>query len=91
VVQCTYQILIPLFHNINNLHTVYEIDYQHLSALSLQCVNDQTLHEVSVMYSQSYVNYVMKDSFPVSRIDNELDALSGAEWFNVLDLQRCYF
>jgi hypothetical protein len=30
------------------------------------------------------VNYVMKDSFPVSRIDNELDALSGAEWFNVL-------
>jgi hypothetical protein len=37
------------------------------------------------------VNYVMKDSFPVSRIDNELDALSGAEWFNVLDLQRCYF
>jgi hypothetical protein len=33
----------------------------------------------------------MKDSFPVSRIDNELDALSGAEWFNVLDLQRCYF
>ena len=37
------------------------------------------------------VNDVMKDSFPVSRIDNELDALSGAEWFNVLDLQRCYF
>ena len=26
-----------------------------------------------------------KDSFPVARIDDKLDALSGAEWFNVLD------
>lgn len=32
-----------------------------------------------------------KDSFPVSRIDDKLDALSGAEWFNVLDLQSGYF
>ena len=37
------------------------------------------------------VNDVMKkDSFPVSRIDNELDALSEAEWFNVLDLQMLF-
>lgn len=32
-----------------------------------------------------------KDSFPVSRIDDKLDALSGAEWFHVLDLQSGYF
>ena len=32
-----------------------------------------------------------KDLFPVLRIDDKLDALSGAEWFNVLDIQSGYF
>jgi hypothetical protein len=32
-----------------------------------------------------------KDSSPVSLIDDKLDALSGAEWFNVLNFQSGYF
>ena len=32
-----------------------------------------------------------KDSSPVSLIDDKLDALSGAEWFNVLNFHSGYF
>ena len=38
------------------------------------------------------LNHVTKkDSFPISRIDDKLDALIGSSWFNVLDLQSGYF
>lgn len=32
-----------------------------------------------------------KDSFPVLRVDDKLDALVGAQWFCTLDLQSGYW
>jgi hypothetical protein len=36
-------------------------------------------------------NVTIKDSYPLPRIDDSLDALRGFKWFSVLDLSRGYF
>ena len=36
-------------------------------------------------------NVTIKDSYPLPRIDDSLDALRGSKWFSVLDLSSGYF
>ena len=36
-------------------------------------------------------NLTLKDSYPLPRIDESLDALRGSKWFSTLDLQSGYF
>ena len=36
-------------------------------------------------------NVTIKDSYPLPRIDDSLDALMGSKWFSVLDLSSGYF
>ena len=36
-------------------------------------------------------NVTLKDSYPLPRIDDSLDALRGAKWYSVLDLSSGYF
>ena len=36
-------------------------------------------------------NLTLKDSYPLPRIDESLDALRGSKWFSALDLQSGYF
>ena len=36
-------------------------------------------------------NLTLKDSYPLPRIDEYLDALRGSKWFSTLDLQSGYF
>ena len=36
-------------------------------------------------------NLTLKDSYPLPRIDESLDALQGSKWFSTLDLQSGYF
>ncbi|PIK34107.1 Retrovirus-related Pol polyprotein from transposon [Apostichopus japonicus] len=36
-------------------------------------------------------NVTNKDAFPLSRIDDSLDALSGSQWFSTLDLRSGYW
>lgn len=40
---------------------------------------------------RSLNNLTIKDSYPLPRIDDSLDALRGSKWFSVLDLSSGYF
>ncbi|GBM22495.1 hypothetical protein AVEN_183934-1 [Araneus ventricosus] len=44
------------------------------------CVDYRTLNEITI-----------KDSYPLPRIDDTLDALNGSQWFSTLDLKRRYW
>ncbi|PIK48156.1 Retrovirus-related Pol polyprotein from transposon [Apostichopus japonicus] len=44
------------------------------------CVDYRRLNDISI-----------KDSYLVPRIDNGLDALSGAKWFSTLDMKSWYW
>ena len=36
-------------------------------------------------------NLILKDSYPLPRIDESLEALRGSKWYSTIDLQSGYF
>ena len=45
----------------------------------------------SVLTTGVLTNITKKDAYPLPRIDDTLDALSGAKWFSTIDLTSGYW